>query len=759
MNTLRNFSVFLSLFLITGIAKAQPFFQWNDSIQVRISGSFVSNPWAGGLNFIQASNVDMDMDGKKDLLMFDRTGSKARTFINQGTAGSVNYIYKPSYETKFPVMTEWALLHDYNNDGKEDLFTYSKLGGGIDIYKNISTTILQFQLVATQVRSMFNPPSTSTTNLYVSSVDIPGLSDIDNDGDMDVVTFAITGSYMEYHKNMSMELYGVVDSLKFQMGNRCWGYAAEAPMTNTYFLQDTCIGNVPAPEYIAPIAGTRANERHAGSCQLCIDLDADGDKEYIVGDVSFKNLTMLTNGGTTTNAFFTAKDTMFPMNNTSTIPVDLTLFPCAYYVDVNYDGIKDLIVSPNAPNASENFNSVIYYRNNGTDNFPVFQFQQANMLQDNMIDMGEGAYPVFFDYDADGLKDLFVGNYGYYSSSGMQHQVAQFRNIGTSTNPKYDLITRDYMSLSTYSLTNMIPTFGDMDADGDSDMIIGAYDGRLHYFTNTAGAGATANFMLTEANYRNSNGRIIDVGDFAAPQIFDVDGDSKNDLVIGAKNGKFAYYHRIGSASASLLSMDSVSHFFGNVKVNMPGYPLTGYSYPFMFKQGSVTKLLSGTDNGVIRYYTNIDGNLTGTFTLVDSTYLSISQGTRTAPNGADINADGYMDLVLGNYEGGLSYYKGVSSLTTTNNLDSDIGFNFDVFPNPANNTVTIRIINDAKTEYKIELYDMKGGLISSTNIENDLFTYNTEPLSQGIYLFKVSTQDGKSGRSAVLTKRVMVKH
>lgn len=758
MNTLRNFSVLLCFFLITTISKAQPFFQWNDSIQVRIGGVYVNNPWAGGLNFIQASQVDMNMDGIKDLFMFDRSGNKIRTFINQGTAGSVDYKYDPYYETKFPFVQEWALLHDYDGDGKEDLMCYSKLAGGIDVYKNVSTTSLLFQLVYVQVRSKYWPPSPSSSNLYVSSVDIPAFSDIDNDTDMDVVTFAITGSYMEYHKNMSMELYGHNDSLKFQIGNHCWGYAAEAAMTNTYILHDTCFSNISAPEIAAPIAATREMERHAGSCQLCIDLDADGDKEYIVGDVSFKNLTMLTNGGTITDGSFTAKDTMFPMNNASTLPVDMTLFPCAYYVDVNYDGIKDLIVSPNAPNASENFNSVNYYKNNGTNNFPVFQFMQGNMLQDQMIDLGEGAYPVFFDYDSDGLKDLFVGNYGYYNSSGFQHQVAQFRNIGTATNPRYDLVTRDYMSLSTYGITNMIPTFGDMDADGDADMVIGGYDGKLHYFTNTAGVGATASFLITEANFKNSNGKAIDVGDFASPQIYDVDADGKNDLVIGAKSGKFAYYHHIGSGSTALLSMDSVTHFFGNVKVNMPGYSF-GYSYPFMFKQGSVTKLLSGTDSGYLRYYSNIDGNLTGTFTLVDSTYMGIWQGTRTAPNAADINADGYIDLVVGNYEGGLSYYKGVSSITTTSSIEDDPGFNFELFPNPADQTVTIHIINGSKADYKVELYDMKGSLISSETIMNDLYFYNTGQLSQGIYLFKVTEQDENSGRASILTKRILVKH
>src|SRR3989344_5730792 len=399
MKPFKSILLSTSLFFAINTSIAQPFLEWHDSIQVKIGAATLANPWAGGLNFIQASNIDLDMDGIKDLFMFDRTGNKIRTFINNGTASAVDFKYDPSYETKFPKLHDWALLVDYNCDGKEDIFSYSDYGGGFKIYKNTSTipTGLQFTLVTNLQYSIYNPPSGSLINLYVSSADIPAISDIDNDGDMDVVTFAITGSYMEYHKNMSMELYGTCDSLKFQMANRCWGYASEHPLNNNYTLYDSCSGNVTSPEFKPIDSEERSASRHSGSCQLCIDLDGDIDKEFIVGDISYNNLTMLTNGGTLTDGSFTAKDTAFPSNNTSTIAVDLTIFPCAFYADINYDGVKDLVVSPSAPNVSENFNSVVYYKNNGTNSFPIFQYQQSNLLQDNMIEVGEGAYPVFFD--------------------------------------------------------------------------------------------------------------------------------------------------------------------------------------------------------------------------------------------------------------------------------------------------------------------------------------------------------------------------
>ncbi len=732
--------------------------EWNDSIPVKIGATTLLNAWAGGLNFIQTSNIDLNMDGIKDLFLFDRTGNKIRTYINKGIAGTVDYKYDPQYESKFPKLHDWALLVDYNCDGKEDIFGYSNYGGGFMVYKNTSSiaTGLQFTLVTNLQYSMYNPPTGSLINLYVSSADIPAISDIDNDGDMDIVTFAITGTYMEYHKNMSMELYGTCDSLKFQMANRCWGYAAENALSNDYTLFDTCFGNVPVPEFTPSNPSNKSAERHSGSCQLCIDLDNDGDKEFIVGDISFNNLTMLTNGGAINDGSFVAKDIAFPANNTSTAAVDLAVFPCAYYVDVNYDGIKDLVVSPNAPSISENFNSVVYYKNNGTNSFPVFQFQQANLLQDNMIDVGEGAYPVFFDYDNDGLKDLFIGNNGYYGATVYSHQIALFKNTGTATVPKYDLVTRDYAGLSSLGLTNMVPAFGDLDGDTDADMMIGSADGKLQYFENTATIGSTANFVLTAANFKNSFNRVIDVGDFAVPQIVDMDNSGTNDLVIGARNGKLAYYRHTGTTPIPI--MDSITHFFGNVKVNLPGY-FTGYSYPYVFKQGGVTNMLVGTESGYIRRYNNIDGNLGGIFTMADSTFLDIFQGSRVAPNGADINNDGLLDLIVGNYQGGVSFYKGVSALTTSN-IDNLIHFNFNLFPNPANNNFSIHILNEENKMYVLELYNVMGQIISSEKIMNNIATFSTEKLSPGMYICKVSEINSEGQKqSGSLTKRIIIQH
>ena len=62
------------------------------------------------------------------------------------------------------------------------------------------------------------------TNLFVSKVDIPDRNDIDNDGDLDVLTFGVLGNRVEYHQNFLKKNGFNSDSLIFEIKNACWGH-------------------------------------------------------------------------------------------------------------------------------------------------------------------------------------------------------------------------------------------------------------------------------------------------------------------------------------------------------------------------------------------------------------------------------------------------------------------------------------------------------------------------------------------------------
>ncbi|RZK52387.1 MAG: VCBS repeat-containing protein, partial [Hymenobacter sp.] len=85
----------------------------------------LAQPWAGGLNTPQFSPIDLDGDGQLDLYAFDRETNRNYTFLNvAATGGGRRYQLAPDYAAAFPAdLQSWALLRDYDCDGRADLFT------------------------------------------------------------------------------------------------------------------------------------------------------------------------------------------------------------------------------------------------------------------------------------------------------------------------------------------------------------------------------------------------------------------------------------------------------------------------------------------------------------------------------------------------------------------------------------------------------------------------------------------------------------
>ncbi len=82
-------------------------------------------PWAGGMNSCQFGKVDMNLDGLKDLVVFDRAGDRIMPFLVVQSGSNFEYKYAPEFAENFPVLSHWAIFADYDLDGKEDIFTYS----------------------------------------------------------------------------------------------------------------------------------------------------------------------------------------------------------------------------------------------------------------------------------------------------------------------------------------------------------------------------------------------------------------------------------------------------------------------------------------------------------------------------------------------------------------------------------------------------------------------------------------------------------
>ena len=718
INKLKVFLYSLLFFLSSKTCTSQINFLKNDSITVSINGTLLSNAWTGGLNFIQASTIDLNYDGIEDLFLFDRSGNKINTFINQGIQDSISYLADNSYRNKFPELNSWALLRDYNNDGKKDIFSYTP--GGFLVYKNVGNASdgLSFELETPKVYSNY---FSDYIPLYITSVDIPAIDDIDSDGDLDILTFSVNGVYVEYHQNRSMELYGVPDSLDdFNLNTPCWGKFRENELNCEITLDLPC-GGGRSPENIL----------HAGSSLSTFDSDGDGDKEIVIGDISCTTNTFIVNGGTAQLANGISQTHNFP---NTTEPINFNNFPTSYFIDVNNDGKRDLLVSPNVFNAAENAQSIWFYKNVGTNQIPNFKKINQNFLQNQMIEVGEGAHPVLEDLDGDGLRDLLIGNYGYYSVGGnINSKLTFFKNVGTFNEPIFQFQTSDYQNFSQLNMKGLYPAFGDLDGDGDKDLLLGNEDGKMVYYTNFPNNGV-ANFILSQSFYKG-----IDVGNFATPQIVDVDNDGKLDLLIGEERGNVNFCRNAGTITEADFSVSTMNPLFGNINVSkyIPNSIAFGYSTPKLFKHNGQSKIISGSQHGFIYLYENIDNNLSGEFTLVDSTLSNIWEGERTVPEISDINNDGNPDLFLGNYAGGLTFFK-FDNLSNVSS--SPVKKEIRIYPNPAQNNIFIS--SSLNKIQSISIFDLNQRLVLLENIFNNSIV-DISKLNAGYYILKVSSSEG----------------
>ena len=752
--------LFLSICIVSNIDAQSierinvPFKKFGDDLKYAL---------VGGLNTPQFSEVDLNNDGTQDMYIFDRTGNVSLTFINNGTSDEPDYDYAPEHQSYFPELTDWAMLRDYNGDGVMDIFASSEdsdlsvqgiivfTGSYVDNHLNFERFHFISQDFDLDVIPFKN--NGGFEEVYVSFIDYPSIDDIDGDGDLDILTFAAGGGHVYLYNNQSIEMGYGKDSLIFNLEDECWGRFYESGLDPIIELSsdvDSCVN-----EFVENVA----ENRHAGSTLLTLDNDNDGDKELVLGDLSLPNLNMLYNGGNNEFAFMVDQDTFSPKN---TLPVDIN-FPASFLMDVDNDSKKDLLVSPNFDN--EDYNVAWFYKNTNSNEFPSFYIIQKDFLVEHMVDMGTDTHPVFFDYNADGLLDLVVGNNSFQMPFGEKvPRIYLFENKGTTSSPEFDLVDDDYLDYSqiagdlNYAPS---PTFGDLDNDGDLDLLIGEKSGKFYYVENNSGPGNPASFdeFYPEGSMGpDDDGYMgIDVGQRAVPQIVDLDRDGLPDIIVGVHLGFVSYYPNVGTANAPLFlpNIDPDIPTGENIKVlgliDTKFNDFQGFAAPVILDFGGDYHIFSGSRAGYLLHYSNIDGNIDGDFTLETDFYGEIREGFNTHPAIADIDNDGILEMVVGNERGGLSMFKTNLITVSTNYIYQNPEVS--IFPNPANDFFNVELKNGNGVRVIFSVFNAIGQEVFKDSFASSSYQVNCKSLSNGIYFVKF-----KIGEEVVVKKVVLGK-
>ena len=726
---MKSFWIISILIFVSATSMAQAYLVRDQGISVEKNGESLHFPWVGGMNNPQFSTIDFNQDGKNDLFVFDKSGNIIIPFIQHAAPGQINFSFEPSYVRFFPKLHDWVLLRDFNCDNYPDIFSYSTFGPGAMVYQSNGQEGQEwFSIADSLLYSHYELGSSEgDVNIFISTIDLPAIYDVDEDGDLDIFTYQLQGSKVEFHMNFSQENEGLC-GLEYELKNRCWGYFAEDLNSPEILLGENCT-NVVDPK-IAEL------QHHSGSTLLMLDINNDGFKELVMGDVSYSSLTTVVNGGPSEAGpdSITSVDYFFPNEDA---PLILNNFPASFYVDVNNDDVNDFIAAPNSQYTSDNVNAVSLYLNNGLNDAPDLSFLQSDFLHKDMIDVGEGAYPVLIDIDQDGLQDLLIGNRKKILDSISTSTIVYYHNNGSLSDPSFEWISDDVFNLSQTGVGEALyPAFMDLDGDNALDMIIGNLNGELLFFINSANENEAMNFSGPASPLLDNNNIAIDVGQLAKVQTFDLNEDGLLDLVVGERSGRIRYFENTGNAGNAEFTWQTDT--LGGIQC--PGFlQNTGYSAPFFYLESGEVKVLLGSETGEILYFDNISANLEGVFDAFDGPASNLNEGKRTTVARHDLNNDGLPDLLIGNYRGGLSFFKGD---TESRIAELPKTANFKLFPNPADNLLSIRF--DDNKERNISFYNNLGQIIyMEDNYRNSEFSLDVSDWNNGQYIVKVN--DGLS--------------
>ena len=220
------------------------------------------------------------------------------------------------------------------------------------------------------------------------------------------------------------------------------------------------------------------------------------------------------------------------------------------------------------------------------------------------------------------------------------------------------------------------PTFADIDGDGDQDLVAGESTGTLNYFLNES-TGDTLAFTSKTGAENPFNG--FDVGTVSAPKFADIDGDGDKDLVVGEYSGTLNYYlnESAGGTIAFTAKTSASENPFNGFNVGTYSSP----TFADIDGDGDLD-LVVGEYNGTLKYFLNESSGGTITFTPKtgeNNPFNGFDAGNLSSPKFADVDGDGDPDLVVGEYNGTLKYFLNESAgntITFSEKTGTDNPFN-----------------------------------------------------------------------------------
>ncbi|MDY0084893.1 MAG: FG-GAP-like repeat-containing protein [Bacteroidales bacterium] len=545
--------LFVFLFiLVPALLTAQPWVQ-NDAI---------FNP--GGipsLSFSQPRFADLDGDGDLDMIL-GNISDKPVYLENVGSAESPQFAPGEDYFADISSLdAEVAVFADLDNDGDLDMIS----GGfsGISFFENTGN----------QTDPVFEKQTGFFTILAGIGYPVPDLADVDDDGDLDlVIGLSEDGLVKVYENTGTAEEASYSEAAVTEIGDvGLYAYPCFADLDNDgdmdlvigrdgfgfRYYQNTGLPTTPEWTYIENAFAGMGEETYWNSPDL-IDLDNNGTLDLIFGTASGP-LVYYDNIGTPEVAEWQLNESLFGggidiggASNPFFVDYDgdgdLDMFTGSQMGDIKYFENTGTIYGPGWLEKSEGFVSLKHsiYSDvavgdlNGDGRMDavvgdlsgnLFYHQNTglgfNYIESTFAGFSYGGWssPYLVDLDNDEDLDLVVGN-----ESG---QLFYIENQGNSQEAVWVEIPNYFGGIDVGS--NAVPTFADLDFDGDWDMAVGNISGNVKYFEHENG-----NWIANDLVMAGVSG-----GQNTSPGFGDLDGDGDADLVLGNYDGTFNYFQNM----------------------------------------------------------------------------------------------------------------------------------------------------------------------------------------------------------------------
>ena len=526
-----------------------------------LQGESVREPFLGGFNLPRPQLVDIDNDGDLDLFLQEN-----RNDLKWFEKDADGWHWRTDRWQSVTV-GEWFRFADLDGDGDQDLLAEEPIGY-IKAYRNDGSPGAPAMVaIPDSLRDITGAP------IFADPQNILNVVDIDCNGRPDLFLGRVAG-YVDRYEQEGTDRHGMP---VFRLLEDHW--------------QDI--------EVVGPIPGDTTTfegrpSRHGANTMSFGDVDSDGDLDLFWGDFFEAGLLLIRNEGSCTSPWLQGEHEQFHRaervvttgyNAPATGDVDgdgrldlvMGVIGGAYQpnhsavenlhlllqtgdaewetvstqlismidvgaesapalADLDADGDLDLLLGNKIEADDETTGSVTWFENVGSAEAPAFADRGALSISGTFH-----LAPAVADLDDDGLPDIVIGTW--------QNQIQWWRNIGTADRPDFELADSALVSITRGS--NTTPTLGDLDSDGDLDLLIGEASGQLNYYRND-GSPSAPSFTLVSDELG-----WIDVGRRAAPLLYDLDGDGILELIIGDQDGDVELWRQVEGDELSFEEITS----------------------------------------------------------------------------------------------------------------------------------------------------------------------------------------------------------